>query len=62
MILKNSLHFKIISEFDHLKVNPEDVQSRQRLRGLLTAACQIVPSAFPSIRAFAFDKKYKIFN
>lgn len=33
---KNSLQKKIIDEFSHLRKNPDDTSSRQRLRGLVT--------------------------
>lgn len=58
--LKNSLRRKIIDEFTILLNNPTNKISRKRLRGLITSARQIDHNAFPSINAFAFDKKYKI--
>lgn len=55
--IKNSTSYKIIQEFKHLKNDPEDEISRMRLRGLLTAARQINPAAFPGIYNFAFKSK-----
>ena len=55
LIIKNSLRRKIVVEHDHLRMNPEDTQSRQRLKGLLTAARQVDENAYPSIYQFAFD-------
>lgn len=49
MTLKNSLRQKIIREFEHLKENSDDETSQKRLRGLIVAARQVVPNAFPSI-------------
>jgi hypothetical protein len=55
-VVKNSLRKKIIDEHIHLRNNPEDASSRQRLRGLLTAARQVTPCAFPTIYKFAFSQ------
>lgn len=54
--LKNSLSKKIADEHTYLREHPEDYKSRQRLRGLLTAARQVNKTAYPSIYNFAFDK------
>lgn len=59
MIVKNSLQHKIISEFEHLRKNPMDQESRQRLRGLVTSAQQIDRSIFPNIKRFAFENPSK---
>lgn len=56
LTIKNSLRRKIAVEHDHLCNEPEDRESRQRLRGLITAARQVDKSAFPNIHKFAFDK------
>lgn len=48
--LKNSLHYKIINETRFFKNNPTDEDSRKRLQGLVTAARQVVPGSFPSIK------------
>ena len=53
--IKNSLRKKIVTEYEFLRNNPDDIKSRQRLRGLITAARQVDKSAFPSISKFAFD-------
>lgn len=58
--IKNSLRYKIILELEHLKSNPEDIESRQKLRGLVTAARQVERYAYPSIRQFAFVKRYNV--
>lgn len=57
--VKNALSQKIIAEYTHLKSYPDDTASRQRLRGLLTAARQVNPNAFPTIYKYAFDKEWK---
>ncbi len=56
-VIKNSMRVKIIKEYDHLRNHPEDLTSRQRLRGLLTAARQVDHDAFPTIYQYAYDKK-----
>ena len=58
--VKSSMQKHVIDEFNKLKENPNNVDYRRRLRGLVTAARQVVPSSFPSIKKFAFDKKYKL--
>ena len=54
--IKNSLRKKIINEYEHLLNEPADTKSRQRLRGLVTAARQVDKSVYPNIRKFAFEK------
>jgi len=56
-VIKNSMRQKIVQEFQYLKEHPEDEKSRQRLRGLLTAAKQVDPYAFSSISKFAAEKR-----
>lgn len=58
--IRNSMSKNITDELTKLKENPEDINARRRLRGLVTAAQQIDASAFPSIRKYAYDKKYKV--
>ena len=58
--VRNSMRKNIRDEFERLKKNPEDTESRCRLRGLVIAAQQVDASIFPSIRKYAFDKNYKI--
>ena len=53
--IKNALRKKIMVEYEYLRNNPDDVKSRQRLRGLVTAARQVDKSAYPNIRKFAFE-------
>ena len=53
--VKNSMRLRIIKEYKNVQSHPEDNKSRQRLRGLLTAARQVDPHIFPSIYKFAFD-------
>ena len=55
--VKNSLRKKIMFEHKYLRNNPTDKKSRQRLRGLVTAARQVDKSAYPNIRKFAFDSQ-----
>ena len=57
--IKNALRKKIMVEYEHLRNNPDDIKSRQRLRGLVTAARQVDKSAYPNIRKFAFDNPAK---
>lgn len=57
--IKNTLRKKIIVEYEYLRNNPADIKSRQRLRGLITAARQVDKSAYPNIRKFAFDNPVK---
>ena len=56
LAVKNSLQRKTIVEHNNLRENPDDVNSRQRLRGLVTAARQVNKDIFPTIRSFAFEK------
>ena len=55
-VVKNSLQKKIIVEYNHLLKFPEDSASRQRLRGLVTAARQVEKDIFPTIHKYAFKK------
>lgn len=55
-VIKNCMREKIIKEHDHLRDHPDDTESRQRLRGLLTAARQVNKHAFPTIYKFAYEK------
>lgn len=57
MVVKNSLRVKIINEYNYLKEHDDDINSRRRLRGLLTAARQVNKNAFPNIYRFAYDKQ-----
>ena len=54
-VIKNAMREKIIMEHEFLRKNPDNMKSRQRLRGLLTAARQVDPHAFPTIYRFAYD-------
>lgn len=54
-VIKNALRKKIMVEYEKLRNNPFDSESRQRLRGLVVAARQVDKSAYPNIRKFAFD-------
>lgn len=54
--VKNSLRKKVIDEYEYLRRNPADKKSRQRLRGLVSAARQANKSAYPNIHKFAFEK------
>lgn len=58
-VIKNSMREKIIKEHDHLREHPDDTESRQRLRGLLTAARQVDHYAFPTIYRFAYSEETK---
>jgi len=54
LAIKNSLRKKIIVEYKQLSEHPDDNVSRQRLRGLVTAARQVNKKAYPTIHRFAF--------
>lgn len=56
LTIKNSLRKKIVAEHLHLRGNPEDKESRQKLRGLITAARQVDKSAYPNIHKYAFSR------
>lgn len=56
-VIKNSMREKIIREHDYLRDHPDDIESRQRLRGLLTAARQVNKHTFPTIYKFAYNKE-----
>lgn len=56
-VIRNSMREKIIKEHDYLREHPDDTESRQRLRGLLTAARQVTKHAFPTIYKFACDQE-----
>lgn len=56
LAVKNSLQNKIIIEHDYLRDHPDDLKSRQRLRGLVTAARQVKKDVFPTIHNYAFEK------
>ncbi len=55
-VIKNSMREKIIKEHNFLREHPDNTESRQRLRGLLTAARQVNKHAFPTIYKFAYDQ------
>jgi len=59
LTIKNSLRKKIIIEHEHLREHPDDIVSRQRLRGLITAARQVIKKVYPTIHRFAFAKYSK---
>ena len=56
LTIKNSLRKKITDEHQRLRDNPDDKKSRQRLRGLVTAARQVNKAVYPTIYKFAFSK------
>lgn len=56
LAVRNSLQRKTIVEHNNLREHPDDVNSRQRLRGLVTAARQVKKDIFPTIRSFAFEQ------
>lgn len=60
LTVKNSLRYKIISALNELKENPNNKTARRKLRGLVIAARQIEPNAYPSVHKLAFDKRYKV--
>ena len=53
-VIKNSMREKIIKENARLREHPDDIESRQRLRGLLTAVRQVNKYAFPTIYRYAY--------
>lgn len=56
LVIKNSLRYKIIEELGLQKKRQNTHLDVNRLRGLVTAARQVSPHSFPSVRAFAFTK------
>lgn len=58
-VIRNALRKKIAVEYKYLLDNPDDVKSRQRLQGLVTAAQQVDKSVYPNIRKFAFENPAK---
>ena len=58
--VRNSMRKNIKDEFEKLKQNPEDTESRRRLRGLVIAAQQVDSSVFPTIKKYAFDKNVSV--
>ncbi len=54
-VIKNAIRKKIINEHEYLKNHPDDENSRQRLKGLLTAARQVTRHSYPSIYKFAYS-------
>ena len=52
--IKNSIRKKIVSEYDHLLSFSDDIESKQRLKGLVAVAQQVDKSAYPYIRNFAY--------
>lgn len=55
-VIKNSMRKKIIKEHEPLRQCPDDAESRQQLRGLLTTARQVNKHTFPTIYKLAYDK------
>ena len=55
-VIKNSIRLKIIKEFRYLRNSPDDLNSRRRLKGLLSAAHQVDKSVFPSIYKYVFKE------
>lgn len=58
--ISNSIREKIIDRCHKLKSNPQDEQCRRELRGLIEAARQVLPNAYPAIRALAYNPQYKL--
>lgn len=56
LAVKNSLQNKIIIEHNYLREHPDDLKSRQRLRGLVAAARQVKKDVFPTIHSYAFER------
>jgi Reverse transcriptase (RNA-dependent DNA polymerase). len=61
LTIKNSLHQKIYNEFSKLKDDSNNKESYLRLVGLIAAARQINPNAFPSIFKYLNSNK-EIYN
>lgn len=62
LVIKNSLRKDIVYEHEYLRKNPNSIESRKRLKGLLTAARQVQKDAFPTIFQFAFSKEKDLEN
>ena len=58
--IANSISRKIINRCNQLKANPYNVKCRRELRGLVEAARQVAPHAYPSVRKLAYDPNYKL--
>lgn len=55
LIVRNAMRKKIMDEFAYLGQHPDDMKSKQRLKGLLTAARQIDEQTFPNIYRMCFE-------
>ena len=50
--IRNALSYKIITAFEYVKNNPDDIKRKEQLIGLITAARQVKKGAYPSIYRF----------
>ena len=57
--ISNHIQHAIISDFRVLKSNPNDDNTKKRLRGYLSAARQVDKTAFQGIYNYVFPKKSK---
>lgn len=58
-VVRNSISNHIMTELGYLKEHPESQESRARLQGLVSAAQQVDPSAFSSVRYYAYGRPKK---
>ena len=54
--VKNSLRYKTMTQLHSLKMDPQNRQSRQRLKGLINSAMYIDGSIFQGARRYAYQK------
>lgn len=55
-VVGNPMRYHIMTELSSLKKNSTDVTAKLRLQGLVSAARQIDPQIYPSIKALAYKK------
>lgn len=55
-VIRNTISYRIMRNLAELKKDPTNQEVRLRLQGLISAARQVDPQAFPSIRQYAYKK------
>lgn len=55
-VIRNSISYRIMKDLAELKRDPANQEVRRRLQGLVSAARQVDPQAFPSVRRYAYKK------
>lgn len=59
--IKNSLSYNIIKEWKYFRQNPESIQSKARLQGLIIVARQSEPEKFQNIYDFIRESSISVF-